>query len=270
MARYARPLDPDHSYSDWVAHELRRLRKHRGATLKDLSEITGKHLSLFSKVEAGETPLSEEDADKIDEAWETDGLLGRIIRTGRMRHSSEWQEEIDSILSVATQARIWSLGWVPVLLQTPEYAQASFVAAGRPEVENAIRARMKRQEILTKTPAPIVRALIDRAALELPVGTPEEHRAQLDRLIELAADLTIRVVEPAAGPHFGRDGSFLIYTTPDGKDYPYTSTVGPGRLIRDPSEVATYCNNFDRISDVALNRTDSLAVLRQIREALNG
>ncbi|GAA4223585.1 hypothetical protein GCM10022254_01000 [Actinomadura meridiana] len=269
MSHHVRPLDPDRSTADWVAHELRRLRQQRGATLKELSEITGKHLSLFSKIESGETPLREADADKIDKAWETEGLLGRIIRTGRTRHSSQWEDEIDAIASVAAQARIWSLGWVPALLQTPEYARASFVAAGHTDVEGAVQRRVRLLETLTRKPAPLVRAIIDRSALELPVGTPEEYRAQLDRLIGLAADLTIRVVERRSGPHVGREGSFLIYTTSDGKDYPYTSTVGPGRLIRDPSEVATYRVSFDRISDIALNRADSLTVLKQIRECVD-
>lgn len=270
MGNHLRPLDPDHDAADWVAHELRRLRQQRGATLKELSEITGKHLSLFSKIESGETPLREADADKIDKAWETEGLLGRIIRTGRTRHSSQWEDEIDAIASVATQACIWSLGWVPALLQTPEYARASFLAARLPDVEGAVQARVDLQAILTKTPSLIVRAIIDQATLEIPVGAVEEHRAQLDHLIDMAADVTIRVVERRAGPHVGRDGSFLIYTTANGRDYPYTSTVGPGRLIRDPSEVTTYRVYFDRISDIALSQADSLVALRQIRKDLDG
>ncbi|GAA2426090.1 helix-turn-helix transcriptional regulator [Actinomadura vinacea] len=225
---------------------------------------------MISKIEAGESKLQEKDADKIDRAWELGDHLGRIIRLAKSRHDSDWGEKINAIAEVATQARIWSLGWVPALFQTSEYARAAFLAAKRADAEEAVQARIRRQEMLQRTPPPLVRAIIDRSALELPVGGPEVHRAQLERLIAMAADFTIRVVELRAGPHDGRDGSFLIYTTPDGLDHPYTSTVGPGRLIEDPGEIAGYRTSFDRISDKALNEVDSLAVLHKIREGIDG
>jgi hypothetical protein len=205
-------------------------------------------------------------AEALDAAWNTGGALRRIVGHAKSRHNAEWGEEHDALLVEAIQVRSWSLGWVPALLQTQDYARASFIAAKRTDVEQAVKRRMKRQERLTKPPKPIVRALIDEGALELPVGGLEVHIAQLDSLIKLSDEHTIRVVPRSAGPHVGRDGSFTIYTTADGRDHPYTATVGPGRLIKDPTEVATFRVSFDRISDKALNESGSIELLRSIRE----
>lgn len=266
-----RALDPDGDPFDWAAVELRNLRGERGLTIGDVAEIVGKTKSLISKVENGVSPLQLRDADKIDRECRTGGTLGRIVRIGKSQHSSTWSEEVNAIAAEASQARIWSLGWVPALLQTPEYARATFVAARRNDVDQAVERRVKLQaDLLKRSPLPVVRAIIDEGALMTPVGTPEVQRAQLEHLIRLAEIVTIRVVELSAGPHIGRDGSFVVYTVRNGRDYAYTTTLGPGRLVGDSGETATYRVAFDRISDVALNMRETLNLLHRLRERANG
>ncbi|WP_026413664.1 helix-turn-helix domain-containing protein [Actinomadura oligospora] len=271
MPNSTKVLNPEADPFHWAAVELRNLRGERGLTIADVAKVIGKTSSLISKVENGVTPLQLKDADKIDKACETGGTLGRIIRIAKSRHSSQWSEEVDAIAAEATQAHIWSLGWVPALLQTPEYARAMFQAAQRADVEQAVQRRIRLQEsVLGRTPAPIVRAIIDEGALMLPVGSPEVTLGQLDHLIVMTETVTIRLVELSAGAHIGRDGSFVVYTGPDGRDHPFTSTLGPGRLVGDPGEVATYRVALDRISDIALNVGESLDRLRRMREHANG
>ncbi|MEV5573117.1 helix-turn-helix transcriptional regulator [Spirillospora sp. NPDC052269] len=270
MSYRDRMLDPDGDPFDWAAVELRKLREVRGLTILDVAEIIGKTKSLVSKVENGVSPLQEEHAVKIDEACQTGGTLARIVRTGKARHSSTWRAQVDALAMESTQARVWSLGWIPTLLQTPEYARASFVSAGRTDLDQAVQRRVKLQEsILARKPMPNVRIIMDEGALTMPVGAPDVWREQLGHLIAMAETVTVRVVELSAGAHIGRDGSFVIYTAPDGRDYPFTSTVGPGRLIREPGEVATYCAAFDRVSDVALSMRESLVRLHRAREQAN-
>lgn len=271
MSSSRRTLNPEGDPFDWAAVELRNLRGERGLTIMDVARIIGKTSSLISKVENGVTPLQLKDADKIDKACETGGTLGRIIRIAKSRHSSSWTEEVDAIMARATQANIWSLGWVPALLQTPEYARATFKAAGRSNVEQAVQRRIEIQkDFLERSPMPTVRAIIDEGALMVPVGTPEVRLAQLDHLIAMAETLAVRVVELSAGPHIGRDGSFVMYTGPDGREHLFTITLGPGRLVADPGEVAGYRLAFDRISDIALNVRDSLNLFHRMRERADG
>ncbi|MFC5183355.1 helix-turn-helix domain-containing protein [Actinomadura harenae] len=270
MPNSGKVLNPEGEPFDWAAVELRNLRGERGLTIADVAQIIGKTSSLISKVENGVTPLQLKDADKIDKACETGGTLGRIIRIAKSRHSSSWAEEVDAIMAEAAQAHIWSLGWVPALLQTPEYARATFKAAGRLNVEQAVQRRMEIQgNFLQRSPLPIVRAILDEGALMVPVGTPEVQLGQLDHLIAMAETITIRVVELSAGPHIGRDGSFVVYTGPDGREHLFTITLGPGRLVADPGEVASYRIALDRISDIALNVGESLNLFHRMRERVH-
>jgi transcriptional regulator with XRE-family HTH domain len=252
---------------DWAAVELHRLRKTRGASHRDVSDILDKDRSLISKIEAGESRLQEGDADKLDLAWDTGGLLGRIIRWAKSRHSSEWRAERAASESKADQIRIWALGWIPVLAQTEDYARAVFVECGRQDVDQAVKVVLERQKILDKDPPPLVWLLIDQDALEHQVGSREVHHAQLARLLELAESptWTVRLIPRSAGGHVGRDGAFEMYKVGN-QDVPYTETLGPGRLVRDASEITQYEVWFRRIGDVAESKRASLALIRRIME----
>lgn len=270
MSDYPNDLNPDGELMHWAALELLKLRKDLGRSAKEVGVIIGRTEGLVSKLEHGKAPLQPDHAALIDKAWGTHGRLTRIVRLAKSAHSSSWTEELDAIADQAIQVRIWSLGWVPAILQTEEYARATFIAARRPDVEAALEHRRKRQAVLSRQPVPAVRAIIAREALEVQFEDPNIQREQLDHLIALAKVHTIRILELGAGPHVGRDGSFVVYTTPDGKNHPYTSTVGPGRLIEDPNEITGYVVSFDHISDKARNDAESLEVLHDIREAVRG
>lgn len=269
MVGRSRQLDPDHDLYDWAAVELRRQHRGRDRTAQDVAGIIKKDRSLISKIEGGESRLQEEDADAIDLAWDTGGLFGRIIRLAKSRHSAEWGAARAELEETASHIRSWSLGWVPVLGQTEDYARASLIEAGRLDVNQAVTARLRRQETLSRTPPPLVWFLIDQDALEHPVGGPAIHRAQLTRLLELAElpTCTVRVAPRSAGGHVGRDGPFVLYTS-HGQDAVFTETLGPGRLIHDISEVRSYRVWFDRIGDVALPKDASMALIREIMEAI--
>lgn len=269
MVGIGRQLDPDNNLYDWAAVELRRQRRVRGVTAQVVADMIGKDRSLISKIEAGESRLQKEDGDAIDLAWELGGLFGRITRLAKSRHSAEWGAQTEQLEATASHIRSWSLGWVPVLAQTEDYARASLIEAGRLDVDHAVAARLRRQEILSRPLPPIVWFLIDQDALEHPVGSPAIHRAQLARLLELAQlpTCTVRVVPRSAGGHVGRDGSFALYTA-HGQDAVSTATLGPGRLIQDASEVGSYRVWFDRIGDVALPKNASMSLIRDIMEAI--
>jgi transcriptional regulator with XRE-family HTH domain len=256
---------------DWAAVELGRWMKLRGLTHREVAETIHKDRTLVTKILRGESPLQQDHAELLDAAWNTGGLFGRIIRLAKSRHRSEWGAEQRAVEAEASQIFIWSLGWVPVLAQTEEYARAGLTEAGRLDADQAVKARMDQQKlVLDRTQPPLLWLLIDQDALEHRVGTVEVHRAQLARLLELSAlsNWTVRAVSRTAGGHVGRDGSFLIYRV-GAEDIPYTETLGPGRLIRDASEMLQYPVWFRRIGDVAESKRESVALIRQIMEEIH-
>ncbi|HEU5155543.1 MAG TPA: helix-turn-helix transcriptional regulator [Streptosporangiaceae bacterium] len=264
---HRRTLDPDHNFYDWAAVELHRQRKERGLSLDAVGAIIDRDRSLVARIETGHTKMSAAHAERLDAAWHTGGLFGRIIRYAKSRHNTEWVQTRTDLQARATHHKIWALALVPGEWQTERYIRATFEAARSVEdIEAAVRLRLNRQQGLDREPAPVIRAYLDQGVIDQPVGGPEVMAEQLARLLELASAHTIRVVPRAVGAHAGRDGPFQIMTV-DGADVVYTETIGPGRLIEDPLEVRSYGVWFDQIGDVALPRAESLQLIQATMEA---
>ncbi len=105
---------------------------------------------------------------------------------------------------------------VPGLLQTEEYARATFRNGPREldhdEVERRVEVRMARQKILGRDDRPRLWAVIDEVVIRRAVGGPEVMRGQLRHLAESAQQgkTTIQVVPYRAGAHAGTTGPFAI------------------------------------------------------------
>jgi len=104
--------------------------------------------------------------------------------------------------AAAEQISIYESMLVPGLLQTPVYArtilQTMHPNLSAEDIEQRVRVREVRQDLLTQDDPPTVRAVLDEAVLRRPIGGPETMREQRDRLAEAAALPTVTIhVGPA-------------------------------------------------------------------------
>jgi hypothetical protein len=263
---YRRELDPDHNLYDFATVELRRQRRERNLSLEAVGGIIHRDRSLVARIETGHTRMSDAHANKIDHAWNLQGFFQRIIRYAKTRHDTEWVTVRTELRARATHEKIWALAWVPGFWQTERYIRAGLEACGVKDVEKEVKSRLSRQEALDRAPQRAIRAYLNQAVIDQPVGGPEAMSEQLARIVELAQLHTVRVVPRSVGAHVGWDGSFSIMTV-NGADVAYTETLGPGRLIQDPAEVRSYALWFDSIGDVALPKTESLRLIKEAMEA---
>lgn len=132
------------------------------------------------------------------------------------------------------------------------------------DVEAAVEARMRRQEILTRPDPPQIWVLLDESILRRPVGDPTIMRGQLARMLE-AADMphvTIRIIRESVGYYVGLDSSFNLLTTNVG-DIVFIE-AGGGRLIQDPAEVKGHVLRWDRIGACAQPWDTSRDLMAQV------
>jgi transcriptional regulator with XRE-family HTH domain len=165
---------------------------------------------------------------------------------------------------------------VPGLLQTPAYMESLMRNGWRPPSwrSRAIRARLRRQEILERTDgtAPELAAVINEASLMYHWGTPAERRAQIEHLIEFARmpHIDLRILRFADGPHPGMaTGGTNIFEFP-GSD-PSIVFVEDDLALREVSgskEVLIQIESFRRIQDAATDPVGTLALLKQLAETL--
>jgi uncharacterized protein DUF5753 len=261
-------LDPDSSLWDWMAVDLYFYRTMRGLSCAQL----GRHLKVnrqaVSNMEAGRYRLDETKAKILDTLWELNEHFQRLLRYARAGHDVNWFKAYVQYEPKATAISYYAALIIPGLLQTPEYAKALFVAGQAVEdIDAAVRARMARQEILTRKRPPHLWVLLKQSALEDPVGGANVMRAQLAHLLEAGKEpnIAIRVVPRALGAHVGLDGSFSIMTVSEG-NAAYMEACGGGRLSLDTAEIDRFQLRFDRLGVEALSRDSTRSLITRVME----
>lgn len=245
--------DPRSSMWAWIARDLRFYRERRGQSGQAIARLLNVGRSSISRLENDQARLTEDQAVILDKAWSTGGHFTLMVWYASKGHDPEWFRQHVEIERKARVIKIWDLAWVPGLLQTPEYARASLLAGGFPDINDLLEARLMRQQILRRDEPPVLWVLIWEPLLSVPVGGSEVMRDQLRHLLDVAAlpHVSIRVVPTAAGAHLGLDGCFKIMTS-GGSDLAYVEAPGGGRLVPTSSEVLSYAIRWDTIGQEAL------------------
>ncbi|MFC9997948.1 helix-turn-helix domain-containing protein [Nocardia sp. NPDC127526] len=171
--------------------------------------------------------------------------------------------------------------FIPGLVQTPDYAraiiQASLERIGKlEELEPRVRARMKRQVIVTRKSSPLqLDILLHVSALYRVIGGPEVMRAQLHHLAEVTKlpNVTLMIQPWEAGLTWGKPPSpfnLLDFGT-DSRDRPVEppivyldGSMTPDLYSERQDLVQSYHELAADIRHSALDETHSRELLRQI------
>ena len=161
---------------------LRHYRTAAGLTPEELGARIYLSASQIRKVEDGTRTPTEAMTEACESLPElnTHGALTtlREILKDHLRHRAYpgWFQAWPDHESHARRLRSFELVVVPGLLQTEAYAQAILstrVGATTEELDEAVAARLGRQEILDREHPPELWVLLDEAALRRPVGRAE-------------------------------------------------------------------------------------------------
>jgi transcriptional regulator with XRE-family HTH domain len=160
---------------------------------------------------------------------------------------------------------------LPGLLQTPPYMKAQAAVGMRPTewVERELQARLRRQELLTRTDgtSPKLVAVITEASLLYRWGTQEQRREQIEYLVDGAhrPGVELRLLRLADGPHPGMSSLISIFDFP--RDEPamvYLENDAGIREVSTGSEVEPFATLFGRIRDAALGEPATTAYLKHL------
>ncbi|GGQ08070.1 transcriptional regulator with XRE-family HTH domain [Actinomadura coerulea] len=262
-------LDPDRSMWDFIAVELRRQRRARGVSGASLARLIGRDRSIVSRIESGRIPMQLDHAEIIDREWGLDRLFTRLVRFAKERKDDEWRlGDLAEQEARATRVRLWEIGLVPGLLQTPDYARAVLSVGLVRDPDEAVQGRLSRQAaVFDRERPPEVSVILNWAVLEQPVGSADVMRGQLARLLELAElpHVSVRVLEKSAGVHVGYDGMLELLTV-DARDLAYAEAPHGGGLVTDPADVQDFEVRYDRIGNIATPAGSSRAVIHHAME----
>ncbi|MFI1017465.1 helix-turn-helix transcriptional regulator [Streptomyces sp. NPDC020965] len=267
-------LNPESSPSAAFGERLRRLRDERGWTQDELAIRLGCTGSHVSAVETGRRPPTRRLAASADRVFGTGDRLERQSRAVRHTALLEGFPEYVTHEARATEIRLYEVGVIPGLLQTPEYASAlgdSAVKRGvalREQADERIALVAQRQASLTRTPPPLVFVVLDESCLRRPIKDSALMDAQFARLVEFAelpntvlqvAPFNIGVRRPMTLP-------VTVLTMPDRSLMSYAESANRGHLERDNASVLPILGDYHQLQAESLARAASVSMISQLRK----
>ncbi|WP_433179713.1 helix-turn-helix domain-containing protein [Actinoallomurus sp. CA-150999] len=269
-----------------LAGELRALRLQAGLSQEAVAEYLDASAYKIVRIENAQSSIGISDLRQLLALYKVDAeTRDRLIDLGRnARKRGGWWSSYRDVLpgpyvqleAEASLIRNYQPSIVPGLLQTAEYTRAVILASNHTitpeEIDRRITVRMKRQERLRDTEAPLeLHALVDEAALHRPGGDGEAMTAQLEALIDAATlpSVDLRILPYVAGIHAGIGYPYVILTFPEPADPDVVFCEGHAgeRYFHDAQEVAGFRADFLSTAKVSLDRDASVTLIkRTIRE----
>ncbi|WP_020113522.1 DUF5753 domain-containing protein [Salinispora oceanensis] len=202
-------------------------------------------------------------------------LLGRDIDTlwpdVSRRREPVWFRPWVNVEREAIALRAFQLAWVPGLLQTEAYAEAT-LAGGilTTDTDDLVEERLNRQAILQREQGPLLIAVLDAGVLRRRVGDSRALMAeQLAHLLACAESPKVQLhVVPLDAPSYpGLDGPFTIADMPDGSRVAHVDSPARAQLLEKTSDIVTLERRWELIRGEALPRGRSLDLLREAAAA---
>jgi transcriptional regulator with XRE-family HTH domain len=257
---------------------LRHYRTSAGLTPEELGARIYLSASQIRKVEEGTRTPTEALTQACEALPELNcnGALTtlREILKDHLRHRAYpgWFQAWPDHESHARRLRSFQLVVVPGLLQTEAYARAVLgtrVGAVAEELDEAVAARLERQQILDREHPPELWVLLDEAVLRRPVGGPLVMAGQLENLASAARrpHIVLQVIPLAAGAHEGmRGGAFVLADFDDSPSLGYQDTAVAGQIVEDGNQVEALAVTWDTLRLEALPRSASLDLVEEVAQ----
>jgi hypothetical protein len=268
-----------------LGNQLHRLREAAGVAPDRAGYEIRASRSKISRMENGRVGFKERDvADLLTLYGITDEQKrAGVLALARQANIPGWWSKYGDVLAdwfeaylglegAASVIRTFELQFVHGLFQTEAYARAvtrlGHRAAPGEEIDRRVSLRLKRQDLLTGPEPPQVWSVIDEAALRRPVGGRAVMRAQLNRLIEVAAlpRVTIQVVPFGRGGHAAASGSFTVlrFAEPELLDVVYIEQLTSALYLDNRDDVDHYLEVMNNLSAEALTPARTARFLTEI------
>ncbi|MFJ3837041.1 helix-turn-helix domain-containing protein [Streptomyces sp. NPDC090054] len=270
-------LNPERGPQAAFGARVRSWREERGWTQEFLGGRLGYSSTHVSAVETGRKVPTLRFSRSADEVFGTG--------QGEKSFEREWREIRHGVLlegfpeflgyeSRAVEIRLYEVGVIPGLLQTPEYSTVvteSTVKRGAITADQAgerIAVIAARQAALLRTPPPVVFAVLDESCLRRPIGGPALMKGQLTRLLEFAElpNTVLQIAPFEMGERRPLSLPVTVLTLPDRSIMSYAESAQRGHLERDNNSVVPMLTAYHQLQAEAHTQAASVAMIDQLRK----
>lgn len=267
--------------------ELRRLRERARIGREEAGRVIRASPAKISRMELGRVGFKRRDVEDllvlygVTDPEEHAQFLALVLRAndpGWWHRYADvlpaWFETYLGLEQASSMIRTYECQFLPGLLQTADYARQVIRLAHTAErdVEERVELRMRRQDLLDRSDAPLLWVVIDEAVLARPLADRAAHRAQLDHVLRQTErpHVRLQVASFASGGHAAAGGPFSIlrFADPVLPDLVYLEQLTSALYLDKRPEVERYLSVMDRLCTEVLDPVDSRDLMVRLRDAL--
>jgi transcriptional regulator with XRE-family HTH domain len=254
--------------------QVKLWREEAGVDRRALADEAGYDYEYVKSMECGRRRPTRRLLEIADQMC---GARGKLLAGYEFLKPEPFPARSQEYMELAAEAiavHTYSLGLIPGLLQTREYAQALIGASCPPlddeTVEERVRGRLARQEALKRRVGAIYGFVIHEAALRAEVGDRGVMREQLLHLLALGGlrNVSVQVLPFASAPPVALGGSLILLETKDHEHYAYVEGQETGALYADADKLNALTQRHGMIRMQALNIEQSAQFIRKVGEEL--
>lgn len=250
-----------------VGRQIRLWREAAGLTQAELGARIGYGEDMVSAVERARRVPQPEFLANADEVLGAAGKLAAMRGDVAQARYPKKVRDLARLEGEAVELGAYGNHNMHGLLQTEDYARALFAMRRPPysedEIERHVAARMARQEVFTRLPAPMLTFVQEEVTLRRPIGGRMVLRRQLERLLEVGQlrHVEIQVMPTDREEHAGMGGQLQLLKLKDGTDLGHWEGQLSNRLISDFKEVHVLEMRYGMLRAQALTPRESLAFI---------
>ncbi|MEV5641261.1 helix-turn-helix transcriptional regulator [Streptomyces flaveolus] len=262
------------SFLRCFGRQMRLLRERAGLTRRELGSRLGYGEDQITSVELGRRIPKPELIDKADEVLDAGGVLRAMKEeVARARYPAFFRDAA-RLEAEAVELQVYDTHMVNGLLQTEEYTRG-VLRMRRPllkeeTIEERVAARLARQEIFNKWPAPLFSFVMEESVLLRRLGGTAVVRGQLEQVLLIGAkrNVEVQLMPLDREDNAGVDGGFTVFSRKGGEQIGYTEAQGRSTLVTSREEVRALAARYGIIRAQALTPCESLAYIEKLLREL--
>ncbi|WP_430477510.1 helix-turn-helix domain-containing protein [Streptomyces sp. P11-1] len=189
--------DDGGSFLRCFGRQMRLLRERVGLTRRELGSRLCYGEDQITSVELGRRIPKPELIDKADKVLDAGGVLRAMKEEVARARFPAFFRDAARLEAEAVELHVYANQAIPGLLQTEDYARAVFTKMRPPMdeevIDQRVAARLARQSLFTKRPAPLMSFVIDESVLRRPIGGRGILRGQLEQVLLIGQKPTVEV-----------------------------------------------------------------------------
>lgn len=250
--------------------QLKLLRARAGLDRAEFGKRVGYAAQSVASFEQGRRIPQPRFIDKADEVLDAGGVLMALKEELARAQYPAFFRDAARLEAKAAALSVYAMYAVPGLLQTEEYAQAIFQMQ-RPLLDDEViaqrlEARMVRQDIFDRSPAPLMSFVIEESVLQRPIGGRKVMRDTLEQVVLTGQlrNVEVQVMPIAREDHAALGGPFTLIDTHKGDRIAYAEVQSDSRLYTGRAKIRELEARYGILRSQALTPKESSALIVEL------